>query len=120
MVVDVRPAISHGTITLICAADTKVGVPAIPSKVTWTPASVELTVPWAFTVNTVPDAGDAGPRLTPLIAINSPGAIAPNPLLIPLFETVVTEGVGAALTVSVTFTVIGEANTPGALMLSEP
>src|ERR1700721_2181275 len=73
--VEVRPAISYGTITLICVAEANVGVPAMPSNSTRTPPRVAPTPPWAFTLKL---ADVDGPRPDPLIAINSPGAISPK------------------------------------------
>src|ERR1700735_5067163 len=113
MLTSANPATSHGTITLICVGLTKVGVPGVLLNSTWTPWSVEFTVPCAFTVNWNPPATQpvvgatqAGPRLAPRIAINSPGATAPKPK-VALLMMVTTEGTAAAVTFTVTLTVMG-------------
>lgn len=84
------------------------------SNITCTPASVLLTVPPGPTLKLV---AVAGPRLIPLMVINSPGAMAPNAPLA-LLEIVDGCGAGTPVTVTVTLTVI--AGWPVGVMVMAP
>src|SRR5277367_5018669 len=91
----------------------------ILSNSTWTPARVLDTAPEEFTENSTPAAGVDGPRLLPLMAISSPGAITPaEPVA--LFRITTGTGAAGAATVSDTGIESGVVSTPVPLMEIEP
>src|SRR5271154_1334921 len=88
----------------------------MPSNSTCTPASIGLTPPPALRVKLA--AGD-GPRLVPLMAINSPGVMGPEPLVALLMMNAGC-GTGTAVIPSVTVTTRGVVSTPGAVIVTVP